>query len=133
MAAQRTLGDARIDDVGCARLGGECPHRARPRIIERLDIASLQQPGEECLSAPASPCLSDDRGGDGGNGAADEECPMSCPHAALAAICRNQRSRVVRDAHQALRRRVVPLRRDRSIAFFAHSSASARSPSLNAP
>ena len=58
---------------------------------------------------------------------------MTSPHSPFASVGGDEGAGVVRDAHQALRRRRDPLCRLRATAFLAHSSASASSSGLKAP
>jgi hypothetical protein len=55
------------------------------------------------------------------------------PHASFTSIRGHECTGVVGDAHQAVCRRRLPERAERSTAARAHASASARSSALNAP
>jgi hypothetical protein len=64
MAAEGSFNHARIHDVGGRGAGGERADRAGLAVIEGLDVASGQQPGQEGLAASAAPGLGHDGRGD---------------------------------------------------------------------
>ena len=132
VAADGPSSYAHVHDVAGRGAGGERAHRAGLAIIERLDVTSGQQPGQLGL-APATPGPRHHRRGHSGNFPPCQQRAMPGPHAALPPAGRNQRTRVIRDAHHALRSLPAPLRRARATVAATHSSASASSPAVNPP
>ncbi len=59
-AAQGSLDDAGVDDVGGGGAAGERADGAGLGIVEGLDVASGKQPGQEGLAAAAAPGLGQD-------------------------------------------------------------------------
>jgi hypothetical protein len=56
-AAQRALDDAGVDDVGGPGAGGQGACLTRLRVVERLDVAAVEQPGQQNLVGGAAPRL----------------------------------------------------------------------------
>ena len=134
MPAHGPLNHASINDVGGCGSGGEGADGASLVIIEGLDIAPGQQPSQENLAAASAPRLGDDWRRDRGHFPARQESAVAGPQTAFPSVSGNESAGVVGDTHHAVRRPgLVPVRRARSTAVVAHSSASASSPEENAP
>lgn len=129
-----SLHDASINDVGGRGTCSQGADGASLVIIEGLDIAPGKQSGQESLAVSSAPGLSHDWRRDHGHFATREQGAVAGPQTAFPPVSGDERASVVGDTHQAVRRReLVPVRRARSTAATAHSSASASSPEVNAP
>ena len=134
VSAHGSLNDASVNDVGGCGASSEGADGASLVIIEDLDIAPGQQPGQESLVASPTPGLGHDWRGNCGHFPARQESPMAGPQAAFPPVCGDESAGVVGDTHHAVRRReLVPVRRARPAAAAAHSSASASSFGVNPP
>jgi hypothetical protein len=134
VSAHGPLNHASINDVGGRGASGEGADGAGLVIIEGLHITPSQQPSQENLAASTAPGLGYDWRRDCGHFPTREEGPVAGPQTAFGSVSGNESAGVVGDAHHAVRRReLVPVRRARSTAAAAHSSASASSPEANAP
>ena len=134
VSAHGPLNHASINDVGGRGASSQRADGASLVIIEGLDIAPGQQPSQENLAAASAPRLGDDWRRDRGHFPAREESPVAGPQTAFSPVSGDESAGVVGDTHHAVRRReLVPVRRARSTAAAAHSSASASSPEVNAP
>lgn len=102
-------------------------------VIEGLDIARAQELGEQGLAPTSTPALGHGRRRYRRYRAEGEERSVARPHPPLTPVCCDERTRVVRHAHQALRRDATPVRRDRLTASDAQASASASSVSVKVP
>lgn len=132
--ADGSLNHAGINDVGGRGASGEGADGASLAMIEGLDVAPCQQPGQESLAASSAPGLGYDWRRDCGHYLEREQGAVAGPHSAFPAVSGDERARVVGDTHHAVRRReLVPVRCARSAAPAAHSSASASSSAVNAP
>ncbi|HVB44469.1 MAG TPA: hypothetical protein VNF47_17465 [Streptosporangiaceae bacterium] len=72
-SAKGAFDDAGIDDVGGLGAAGEGSGGPGLEVIERLNVASGEDAGEEGLAGCAAPALGHDRRGDDGDLAAQEE------------------------------------------------------------
>lgn|ERR1035438_5711184 len=108
-SADSTFDNARIDNVRGRGTGSEGADGSRLAVVECFDVTSGQEPGEEGLAAGAAPGLGHDGRGHSRHLAVHEQGAVTGPHAALAAISRDQRASVVRHAHQALCLCEVPI------------------------
>jgi hypothetical protein len=70
-APEGAFDDAGVDDVGGASAPGEGSSGSGSGVIENVDLASGQQPGELRLAGCAPPALGNNRGGDSRHDAAE--------------------------------------------------------------
>ena len=127
-APQGAFDDAGVDDVAGAGAAGQGSGGPGPGVIESLDFASGQEPGELRLAGCASPAPGHDGGGDCRYDAAEQQGTMAGPHQPLTPFGGDQRPGVVGDPGHAVRR--VP---DGRVTRVAHSSAPAISSGVNGP
>jgi hypothetical protein len=97
--AYGSLNDASINDVGGCGASSEGADGASLVIIEGLDIAPGQQPGQESLAASSAPGLGHDWRGNRGHIPARKESPMAGPQTAFAPVSGDECAGVVGDTH----------------------------------
>lgn len=131
--AQRSFGHAAVDDVSCAGTAEQHANRPGLDLVQRLDIAASEQPGEECLTPSTPPSLSDNRARHGWNRPLQEQRPVASPHLSFASLSGDKGASVVGDPHYAVWRWRVPLLLDRSSALPAQAAAAAVSSGVKAP
>ena len=76
-APEGAFDDVGVDNVAGAGVSGEGSGGPGPGVIERLDFASGQEPGELGLAGCASPALGNDWGGECWYDAAEQQGTMA--------------------------------------------------------